>query len=280
MSSTILVNGEPTSCVDVRDRGFQYGDGVFTSLPVRQSRPVLLGRHLARLQCDCQRLSIPFPGRELLAREALGLARAGSNGVLKIQITRGPGGRGYRPPAPASPTRVLGLHPSPEYPPELWTEGVQVRFCRTRLSHNPGLAGIKHSNRLEQILARAEWDSDEIQEGLMLDQEGHVTEGTMTNLFLAKSGRVATPKLDSCGVAGVVRALILEAAAEFGLAIEETRLRPEAIYQADELFLTNSVIGVWPVRRLEDRSFPVGSVTREVSRWLALRIQEESAFWE
>jgi 4-amino-4-deoxychorismate lyase len=169
------------------------------------------------------------------------------------------------------------MHPPSDDPPELWTEGVEVRFCRSRLGINPSLAGVKHLNRLEQILARAEWPLGGVREGLMLDTDGHVAEGTMTNLFLAKPGALITPKLDLCGVAGVMRALVFEAAGELGLTIEETRILPDELYAADELFLTNSVVGVWPVRRLEDRTFPVGPVTREVSRWLAIRIQEESA---
>lgn len=277
VSGTILVNGEPTSCVSALDRGFQYGDGVFTTLPVCRGRPVVLPRHLARLERDCQRLAISFPARDVLARESRLLSEAYPDGVLKIQITRGVGGRGYRPLEPALPTRVLSMHPPPDYPPELWTEGVEVRFCRFRLGINPGLAGVKHSNRLEQILARAEWSLGDIREGLMLDTDGHITEGTMTNLFLEKSGALITPKLDLCGVAGVMRALVFEAAGELGLAVEETRVLPDQLYAADELFLTNSVVGVWPVRRIEGQTFPVGPVTREVSRWLAVRIQEESA---
>jgi 4-amino-4-deoxychorismate lyase len=274
---TVLVNGAPTSCVDASDRGFQYGDGVFTTLPVRQGVPMFLPLHLARLERDCGRLSIPFPGRDVLLQDACILCKTRPDGVLKIQITRGIGGRGYRPPEQSVPTRVLGIHPPPDYPPELWTEGVEVRFCRTRLGINPSLAGVKHLNRLEQILARMEWPMGEIREGLMLDMDGRVTEGTMTNLFAARGGVLFTPKLDLCGVVGIMRALVCEGAGELGLAVEETRITPDELYAADELFLTNSVIGVWPVCRLEGRIFPVGQATRELSRWLAVRIQEECA---
>ncbi|MGZ8219157.1 aminodeoxychorismate lyase [Methylomagnum sp.] len=275
MNPILLVNGASASSIEISDRGFQYGDGVFTTLPVRHGVPVFLPPHLARLERDCGRLIIPFPGRDLLAQEAGRLCAAKPDGVLKIQITRGGGGRGYRPPDQPSPTRVLGLHPLPEYPADLAEKGVEVRFCQTRLGINPALAGIKHMNRLEQILARAEWPLGDIREGLMLDAEGHVTEGTMTNLFLAHRGKLVTPKLDLCGVAGVMRAVVLDAAAELGLAVEETRLVPAELFGADELFLTNSVIGVWPIRRIEDRDFPVGPVTTEISRWLMSRIQSQ-----
>jgi 4-amino-4-deoxychorismate lyase len=274
---TMLVNGIATSRVEAADRGFQYGDGVFTTIAVRQGIPVFLSRHLARLERDCRRLSIPFPDSETLTREARLLCTSQPEGVLKIQITRGLGGRGYRPPEPAVPTRVLGIHPPPDYPPELARDGVEVRLCRTRLGIGPGLAGIKHLNRLEQILAQMEWPLGEIREGLMLDSEGHVTEGTMTNLFLVRQGVLMTPRLDLCGVAGVMRGLVLEYAVEAGRRVEETRVGLDDLAAADEAFLTNSIIGVWPIRRIEQRIYPVGPVTQEIALWLAARIREEAA---
>jgi 4-amino-4-deoxychorismate lyase len=270
-----LVNGAPVSSIEVSDRGFQYGDGVFTTLPVHHGIPLFLPLHFDRLERDCGRLSIPFPGRDVLVPEIHSLCAARPDGVLKIQITRGMGGRGYRPLDQPTPTRVLGIHPPPEHPANLADKGVTVRFCQTRLGINPALAGLKHMNRLEQILARAEWPLGDIREGLMLDAEGHVVEGTMTNLFLVRRGKLVSPKLDLCGVAGVMRGVVMEAAAALGLTVEETRLVPDDLFSADELFLTNSVIGLWPIRRIEDRDFPVGPVTKEISRWLTSRIQRQ-----
>lgn len=273
----MLVNGEPAAEVAATDRGFQYGDGVFTTLPLRRGVPELLDRHLARLERDCARLAIPFPGRDALIEDTRKLISGGADGVLKIQLTRGVGGRGYRPPEPALATRVLGLYPPPEHPPELARDGVAVRLCATRLGINPRLAGVKHMNRLEQILARAEWRDGEFHEGLMRDARGWVTEGTMTNLFLTRDGLLLTPKLDHCGVAGVMRALVMEVAAGHGVAVEETRLHPDDLDGADELFLTNSLIGVWPIRRIDGRATPVGPLTREIAGWLAAKIQAEAA---
>lgn len=274
---TALVNGRQTSSVDVADRGFQYGDGVFRTLLVCRGQPLFLSRHLVRLEGDCRRLAIPFPDADVLAREAHFLSKTRPEGVLKIQITRGSGGRGYRIPEPALPTRVLTIHPSPDYPPAFREEGVAVRICRSRLGINPDLAGVKHMNRLEQILARAEWTDGEIREGLMLDQEGCVIEGTMTNLFWVKDGILSTPKLNRCGVAGVMRALVMESAPDLGRALVERSIPVDALHEADELFLTNSVIGIWPIRRIGVMDYPVGPVTREISQWLMVRIREESA---
>jgi 4-amino-4-deoxychorismate lyase len=275
-----LVNGQPAATIDVADRGFQYGDGVFTTLPVRNGIPRLFRRHLDRIERDARRLAIPFPGLEMLSEDVRTLLDSTVEGVLKIMLTRGSGGRGYRPPEPVHPTRVVALHPAPDYPAELETEGVAVRVCRARLGLNPALAGMKHMNRLEQILARAEWTDGNVREGLMLDLDGWVVEGTMSNLFLVKDGRLATPRLDRCGVAGVTRALAMEAAAELALTVEEVRVDLADLAAADEAFLTNSVFGLWPIRRIEDQQVAVGDLTRRLAIRLNERVDRESNTWQ
>lgn len=264
------------SVVSVADRGFQYGDGVFTTLSVKAGYPLIFTRHLDRLERDCFGLNIPFPGRALLSQDLAAILRDHTgNGVVKIQITRGIGGRGYKPPDQVTPTRVLALYPPASHPLQFGTEGVEVRWCSTRLGSNPALAGYKHMNRLEQVLARQEWSDSCIAEGLMLDSEGYVTEGTMSNLFLIKSGHLMTPRLDRCGVAGVMRQLILECGAAMGLPVEETRLLPADVETADHLFLTNSVAGIWPVRKLADFEYPIGILTRKIAEWLTTTLHLE-----
>jgi 4-amino-4-deoxychorismate lyase len=277
MAITALVNGEPSAQVPISDRGFQYGDGVFTTLRVCRSVPLFLDAHLSRLERDSARLRLPFPGREALIRETKLLCEERPEAVLKIQLTRGSGGRGYLPPESATGTRVLGSHPLPEYPPELQERGVEIRLCGIRLGINPSLAGLKHLNRLEQVLARAEWPPGDIREGLMLDAEGQVVEGTMSNLFLAKDGRLTTPRLDRCGVAGVMRGQVMAGLAQQGHPVEERRISLEDVRAADELFLTNSVIGLWPVRRFDGQDCPVGPFTQRARQWLTQAIQEQLA---
>jgi len=274
---TTLVNGQSTRCVDLADRGFQYGDGTFTTVAVCRSVPLFLPFHLARLEHDCQKLLIPFPGGECLTREVRTLCNAQLDGVLKVLISRGIGGRGYRFPEPTNVTRVLSMHPLPDYPPDIRKSGVEIRLCEVRLGINPRLAGIKHMNRLEQILARAEWNAEEIREGLMLDAEGYVTEGTMSNVFLIKDGALYTPKIDRCGVAGVMRGITITTALEHGVVVAESRITLEELYAADEVFLTNCVIGMWPVSRCEHRTYGVGPVTREIDRWLRMKAEGELA---
>lgn len=193
------------------------------------------------------------------------MAEVGRDGVLKIIVTRGAGGRGYRWPDVPLPTRVLSFHTRPDYPPDWAAVGVASRLCRTRLGVNPALAGIKHLNRLEQVLARNEWSDPGIQEGLLLDTLGWMVEGTMSNLFLLRDGQLETPRLDRCGVTGVMRELVMELANSMGMAVREVRCRLSQVLQADEIFLTNSLIGVWPVRRLDDREWLPGIRTRRLS---------------
>lgn len=256
-----LLNGAPGHYVDVADRGFQYGDGLFETVEILSGRPLFLDRHLRRLALGCQRLLIPAPAAELLAEEAAKLARQAERGVLKIIVTRGSGGRGYRQPEPIQPTRLLSLHSYPDYPDTFQTDGIRARFCWQRLSINTALAGIKHLNRLEQILARAEWCDDDIQEGLMLDNEDRVIEGVMSNLFAVKAGQLYTPSLAGCGVAGIVRELVIGFARDIGVPLYEIPLDQVEVLAADELFVTNSVIGIWPIKRLEQRVLAVGPLT-------------------
>ncbi len=267
----LLLNGESRHCIDVSDRGLQYGDGVFETIDILDSKPLFFQRHLQRLALGCRTLLIPCPDFSLLQAEARQVSANAGRAVLKLIVTRGSGGRGYRQPPEISPTRLFSLHPHPEYPSAFQDVGVNLRFCAKRLAINPDLARIKHLNRLEQVLARAEWQDDDIQEGLMLDSEQRVVEGTMSNLFWIKDGAVHTPSLDQCGIAGIVRELVIELAQAAGISVIEDHASREDVLAADELFVTNSVIGIWPVKRLEQQRFEVGNITRSLQSLYANR---------
>ncbi|MGZ4959897.1 MAG: aminodeoxychorismate lyase [Methylomonas sp.] len=258
----ILLNGERRDCIDVTDRGLQYGDGLFETIEVVKGKPLFLDRHLNRLANGCRRLLIPVPDMALLAGEALQVSEGAERAILKLIVTRGSGGRGYRQPPHITPTRLFSLHPHPNHPAYFQTDGIVARFCRIGLGNNPALAGIKHMNRLEQILARAEWQEDGIQEGLMSDSDGHVVEGTMSNLFMAKDGVLYTPPVTACGIAGIVREIVMELAQRSGMTLLEQQIDRDILLGADEIFVTNSVIGLWPVKQLDQQRFNVGPLTR------------------
>jgi len=262
----MLIDGKDTDLIAADDRGLLYGDGLFETIAVRDGVPQLWSPHMMRLDRDCARLGITPPAQELLQSEAQALCAASGRAVLKIIITRGSGGRGYRPSSQNIPRRILSLHPWPDYPAQFWQQGVVVRLCDTRLGENPRLAGIKHLNRLEQVLARAEWDDAAIAEGLMLDSDDNLIEGTMSNVFLVRDGRLQTPALERCGVAGVMRGHVAAQAAQAGIPCEVLRLGVDDVQAADEVFVCNSVIGIWPVRRFLAREFVPGPLTRRLQQ--------------
>ncbi len=271
----MLINGENTEYVAITDRGFQYGDGLFETIEVINGQPVFLKQHLARLKAGCMALKIPLPDNKPLIDEIDAVCKGSKLAVLKVMITRGSGGRGYRQPDNIESTRVISLHPFPDYPDINSQSGIIARFCETRLGLNPALAGIKHLNRLEQILARAEWTDPAIQEGIMLDINNHVIEGTMTNMFYVKNSIIYTSSLKLSGVAGVMRHIINGLAVEQDFKLVEHDYSKEDLLAADEVFLCNSIIGIWPIKQLEQVNFKVGLVTKNLQKALqALKDQE------
>ena len=259
-----LINGQPGALLPVGDRGLQYGDGLFETLLLTAGRIPLRERHFRRLADGCARLAIPLPEEQRLYDEVNQVCEGATEGVIKVIITRGSGSRGYRGPAAPDPTRIVSFHDRPAAPGDAPQAGIRVRYCDTRLGLNPALAGIKHLNRLEQVLARNEWDDPAIAEGLMMDTNGHVIEGTFTNVFMVSEERLVTSQLASSGVAGVMRGWILDHAADAGMRVQVCDLTPAMLARADELFVCNSIAGIWPVSQLVEQALAVGPVTRRL----------------
>jgi len=244
------INGRSGTSIDVQDRGLQYGDGLFETMRVRAGRVRLLRYHLDRLQAGCRRLQIAGPPPRVLLREIESIAARRREGVLKLIVTRGPGRRGYRPSGRERCTRILTLHALPPGARDP-AAAVRVRLCATPLGLNPELAGLKTLNRLESVLARAEWSDVRIWEGLMRDVDENIVCGTMSNLFLRHGSLLMTPKLDRCGVAGVMRRWVLATAGELELRAVERHIKWRDLRDADELFLSNAVAGVRSVGSIE-----------------------------
>jgi 4-amino-4-deoxychorismate lyase len=259
-----LVNGLESSAVAADDRGLQYGDGLFETMLVGEGRIRHLELHLARLEEGCRKLALPMPSAVLIRDECERAMEGLRSGVVKFILTRGPGPRGYRPPAEPAITRIV-MASAPR--PRSETHGpVTVRLCRTRLGLNPALAGLKHLNRLEQVMACAEWDDPRIAEGLMLSTDGRVVCATAANVFVVTEGRLVTPAIRDCGVAGVMREVVLRAARQAGIPAEVQDVYPDDLEQAQEAFLTNAVIGVRPIEEVVGlRRWADGEVTRTLS---------------
>ncbi|MCK5902095.1 MAG: aminodeoxychorismate lyase [Cocleimonas sp.] len=245
---TTWVNGNAQSTLTVSDRGLQYGDGVWETLRIADYRAILLDEHLVRLRWGCRVLALSGLSEALLRQEISCIIKNTTHGILKIIITRGSGGRGYSSQGIKTPTRILSLHPLPPDIEMYRKTGIQIQYCKTQLSHNPRLAGFKHLNRLEQVLARSEL-SPNCQEGIVCDIKGNVIEGTMSNLFLFRQQQVITPALELCGIKGIMRDYLIRLLQHKKINVIERNVTQEELDTADALIFSNSIIGVWPVIR-------------------------------
>lgn len=267
----MLVNGKPGNLISIRDRGLLYGDGLYRTFAAMRGKAPQWPLHHRKLQHDCAALGIACPDLATLAAELDGLLAQHPDGVVKLIVTRGEGARGYAPPSDAKPTHLWDVSPVPEFPAEWATHGIKARVCKLRLCHQPRLAGIKHLNRLENVLAAAELgdarsNDSGIAEGLLMDTAGNVIEGTRSNLFLISSGKLITPDLSRCGVAGVQRDRVMEWAARNNMPSEVRSIGLDEVLRADELFVVNSVIGLWSISELEQRrvgGFPIARRVRK-----------------
>lgn len=248
------VDGRAADSLDLRDRGLAYGDGVFRTVRMAAGRPLWWSDHAAKLATDCTALGLACPDIDLLHADACAVA-GDTDCVVKLILTRGIGTRGYAP-ADGPVTRIAMAAPLPPHAQPGAPVDVDARLCDLRLGRQPRLAGIKHLNRLENVLARAEWRDVSILEGLLCDASGWLVGGTMSNLFWMARGVLCTPELDQCGVAGVARARLLRAADRLGIPVRLGRWPVDALLAADEALICNSVMGVRRVATLDGAALP------------------------
>jgi len=267
----VRVDGREAHSVSALERGLHYGDGLFETIACLGGRPRLLIEHMERLSAGCARLALAPGDLGAVAREVEELAAGQARAIVKVLITRGPAaGRGYAPSGTEAATRITLRYPWPMDDPRLSEHGVRVRIATLRLGENPALAGLKHCNRLEQVLARREWQDPDISESLMFSSSGALICATMANVFLVRGARLLTPRLDRCGVAGIMRARLLATAAGAGITVEQRVLENADLAGADELFLTSALIGIRPVRELAGtRLAAPGPLTRRLQELLA-----------
>jgi 4-amino-4-deoxychorismate lyase len=268
------VDGQPADSVSVLERGLHYGDGLFETIAVLNGEARLLGRHLQRLATGCERLGLRAEPAQIGA-EVRAAAAEMPRAVIKVLLTRGRAlARGYALSGAEIPTRIMLRYPWPAEDPAAAQAGARVRIATLRLGENPALAGVKHLNRLEQVLARREWSDPGIMDALMFSHSGDLISGTMTNVFIVRDATLFTPRLERCGVAGVMRATVLALAAAGGVPVRECALSAQDLGAAEELFLTNALIGIRPVRELEGAALPLGPLTRRLRAELARLLGE------
>jgi 4-amino-4-deoxychorismate lyase len=298
-ASMIIVNSQPQDSLPATDRGLAYGDGVFETMKVKNGDIALWHYHYARLLNGLQRLHIDINHHALFQHIQASIASIASahqrqqaspqeQGVLKLIVTRGDGQRGYMPSADASATLISIYRPlSDTYLHDNaihQQKGVAVHLCHERLAVSSSRAGIKSLNQLPYVLASRERQvlalqeqaiqKKTLQEGLMLDKDGYIIEATARNFFLVKDNVLYTPLVDQCGVAGVMRRLVIEVSAtQAGIAVKEARITQSMLEDADEIFLSNSVSGIWPVvscvgrinsTNCVDQQWPVGAISQKI----------------
>ncbi|CAM3969942.1 aminodeoxychorismate lyase [Pseudoalteromonas byunsanensis] len=232
------------------DRGLLYGDGFFTTAHVRHGEILLWGLHLQRLQTCQQRLNFPQLDWQSLDEYCSKLCVNIAQGVLKIVITRGEGGRGYLPPHNAKPKVIVQTSPYPEHYPALINSGLRLEYAQTRLGHQPLLAGLKTLNRLEQVLIKQEAQQYDCDDVLVEDIAGNVIETSVGNLLCVRDGKVYTPILQNSGILGVYLQHL-----ERNNHIEKVDLRREDLQTMDALFVCNSLMGCVFVRSLDEHLF-------------------------
>lgn len=267
---TVTLNGQAlVEGVSPYDRGLHYGDGLFETIVCVKGRARFLSLHVERLCLGCERLRINLGDAAPLRAEIAAAAASAGEALIKVIVTRGDAiARGYGWAGTEIATRLVFQYPLPPENLAASRDGIRAAVAKLRYGENPQLAGMKHLNRLEQVLARSEVPAHEAAELLVFSSSETLVSGTMSNVFLVRQGRVLTPKLDRCGVAGVMRRVILREAGAIGLAAEERVLSAADLVGADEIFISNARVGLWPIRELDGRNLSVGPVTRRLQSHL------------
>ncbi|MBM5572060.1 MULTISPECIES: aminodeoxychorismate lyase [Deefgea] len=250
-----LVNGVLAESLSLSDRAIQFGDGVFRTMKVTAGQIEFWSQHYGKLASDCARLGMTAPSEATLLADIAQLQPIDHS--IKIIVTRGESVRGYVTPGDIQPNRIVQKAALPVYPATIYTEGAVLRICKTRASWQPALAGVKHLNRLENVLARREWTDPNIFDGLMLDRDGYVVEGVMSNVFALIDGVWCTPTLNDAGVAGVYRDMLLLLNGFSDICTKEAKLTLAELYSASAIFVCNSLAACVPVRQIEQHRWPV-----------------------
>jgi 4-amino-4-deoxychorismate lyase len=260
------VDGIETNLVPADDRGLQYGDGLFETILVRHGVARFLDAHLARLERGLARFAIPFaPWTELRADISGALERAPRLAIVKIIVTRGSAEtRGYAPPKIAHARRIVSLWPTAPLEPVHLEQGVLLNVADLRLADSSPLAGLKHLNRLENVLAAADASRGNAFDSLLLNTLDQLVSGATSNVFLVKGGELRTPPVDRAGVAGVMRQIVLREAPLLGIPAREQEITRADLFAADAMFITNARIGVVPVRRVGEHVFGMSEIVKRL----------------
>lgn len=266
--ASVLINGQETDSLSVFNRGLHYSDGIFETIAVHQGQPLLWERHTKRLLESCKRLRLDWTDVTTLREEASYLLQDVDHAILKVILTRHWENRSYKAQS-NQVDRILIRFNWHSHGDDIYHEGVNLFLCKTVLSHRPAVAGLKTLDRIEQVLASQEWDDQDIFDGVMCDSQGKVIECTSANLFMVKKNVIYTSAVEHCGVAGIVRQLVLDIAKQLEMKVKITAFDSSALFKADEVFITNSIFGIVPVAQIEANTFNVGPVYESLRKAIA-----------
>mgnify|MGYP001814747499 FL=1 len=265
--------GENQHVIESGERAFHYGDGLFETIAIRGGQPRLWEYHIDRLTAGCKVLGLDIPRTPVLRRRlevALGDSDQNTDFcTAKMIVTAGPSQRGYGRSMPTEATIYVGVYPGVPLNKQAYEKGVATIMCETRLAIGSTVAGLKTLNRIEQVLARSECLVTGAFEGFTRDADDRLICGTMSNVFIVKNQEIRTPSLERCGVAGTMRRHVIETLGREGRAVDVSDLDEKDLVDADEVFISNSQVGVVPVQRCGGHKWPVGDTTLELMALLA-----------
>jgi 4-amino-4-deoxychorismate lyase len=265
--------GENQHVIESGERAFHYGDGLFETIAIRGGQPRLWEHHVDRLTCGCKVLGLDIPRTPVLRRQLEVALRESDHNTqfctAKIIVTAGPSQRGYGRSMPTQAAMYVGVYPGVPLNRQAYEKGVATIMCATRLAVGSAVAGLKTLNRIEQVLARSECLATGAFEGFTRDADDRLICGTMSNVFIVIDQTIRTPSLDRCGVAGTMRRHVIEMLSKEGRGVDVSDLNEDDLINADEVFISNSQIGVVPVHRCGSHKWPVGKTTGEVMALLA-----------
>ena len=261
-----LINGKFLKTVSVLDRGLSYGDGLFETMSWRHLRELdsfgveFWNRHLKRLSASSLKMKIKMPSKEILNNYKDKIIKKSINlgfneGVLKIIITRGVGGRGYKYEKDIEPTIIFLSFPKVRIDESFFKKGVNLKFCKSPIFVNHQLSGIKHLNRIDSVMARSEWQNKEFFDGVLLDDSKNIIDGTMTNIFFSKNNILYTPDLKKSGINGIMRQVVIEKSKIFFNSVHEIQINKKNLKLYDEMFITNSIIKILTVKKHYNKQF-------------------------
>lgn len=267
-----LINGQAKALIPIRDRGLAYGDGLFETIAIIEGMAHNWDLHFKRLFLGSKQLKIKIPEETTLFNgfKQLLVSTKKSTFIIKIIITRGEGGKGYQCPENTSSQWIMMVNSWPEYPASFYLKGINAQQSDFKLSVQPFLAGIKHLNRLEQVIAKQAL-ADEYQEALLSNTDNFLIEGISSNLYFVENGLLCLPSLEQCGISGTIRTQILNLCAKLDIKFQIADFTIENIYNCDEIFYSNSIIGLWPVKNIDfcnrkNKTFQPGSIYRKLAK--------------